>query len=57
MKSVTNRYRPNFRQARASQPMFMKTPAWSDSFSPEGSMNIPLPAGSDRRKPKSRPEK
>jgi hypothetical protein len=57
MKSVTNRYRPNFRQVRASQPVFLKTPARSDSFSHKGSMNISLPAGPDRHDPKSPPEK
>ena len=57
MKSVTNRYRPNFRQARASQPMFVKTQTRSESFSPKASMNIPLPAVSDQRNSKGRPEK
>ena len=58
MKSVTNRYRPNFRQIRASQPVFLKTPARSDSFSHKASMKVSVPvAPSDRCNPKSRPEK
>jgi hypothetical protein len=57
MKSVTNRYRPNFRQARASPPVFMKTPTRSESFSPKASMNIPLPAVPDQRNSKGRPKK